>query len=38
MCIRDSDRLWGAALTLVIMVVSLNIIARLIASKFSVKK
>ena len=33
-----NDRLWGAALTLVIMVVSLNIIARLIASKFSVKK
>ncbi|AWB85135.1 phosphate ABC transporter permease PtsA [Corynebacterium liangguodongii] len=33
-----NDRLWGAAFTLVIMVVSLNLIARFIASKFSVKK
>ncbi len=33
-----NDRLWGAALTLVIMVVTLNLIARFIASKFSVKK
>lgn len=33
-----NDRLWGAALTLVILVVTLNLIARFIASKFSVKK
>lgn len=33
-----NDRLWGAALTLVIMVVTLNLVARFIASKFSVKK
>lgn len=33
-----NDRLWGAALTLVLMVVALNLVARFIASKFSVKK
>ncbi|GAB3086557.1 phosphate ABC transporter permease PstA [Corynebacterium aquatimens] len=33
-----SDRLWGAALTLVILVVVINLLARFIASKFSVKK
>lgn len=33
-----NDRLWGAALTLVLIVVALNLLARLIASKFSVKK
>ncbi|WP_082259704.1 phosphate ABC transporter permease PstA [Corynebacterium sp. Marseille-P4321] len=33
-----NDRLWGAALTLVILVVTLNLLARFIASKFSVKK
>ncbi|WP_394282261.1 phosphate ABC transporter permease PstA [Corynebacterium sp.] len=32
------DKLWGAALTLVILVVSINLIARFIAAKFSVKK
>ena len=32
------DRLWGAALTLVILVVVLNLLARFIAAKFSVKK
>lgn len=32
------DKLWGAALTLVILVVSINLIARIIAAKFSVKK
>ena len=32
------NRLWGAALTLVILVVVLNLLARFIASKFSVKK
>ncbi|WP_297851290.1 phosphate ABC transporter permease PstA [uncultured Corynebacterium sp.] len=32
------DRLWGAALTLVIIVVVLNLLARFIAAKFSVKK
>ncbi|SES27877.1 phosphate ABC transporter permease PstA [Corynebacterium cystitidis] len=32
------DKLWGAALTLVILVVSINLVARLIAAKFSVKK
>ncbi|WP_342318362.1 phosphate ABC transporter permease PstA [Corynebacterium mayonis] len=32
------DRLWGAALTLVILVIALNLLARLIASRFSVKK
>ncbi|WP_245945872.1 phosphate ABC transporter permease PstA [Corynebacterium senegalense] len=32
------DRLWGAALTLVILVITLNLLARLIASRFSVKK
>ena len=33
-----TDRLWGAALTLVLIVVALNLLARLIASKYSVKK
>ena len=33
-----NERLWGAALTLVILVVTLNLLARFIASKFSVKK
>ena len=33
-----NDRLWGAALTLVILVVTLNLVARFIAAKFSVKK
>nr|VDG64023.1 phosphate transport system permease [Streptococcus thermophilus] len=33
-----TDRLWGAALTLVLLVVALNLLARLIASKYSVKK
>ena len=33
-----NDRLWGAALTLVIIVVALNLLARFIASKYSVKK
>ena len=32
------NRLWGAALTLVIIVVVLNVLARFIAAKFSVKK
>ncbi|SDR71735.1 phosphate ABC transporter permease PstA [Corynebacterium timonense] len=32
------ERLWGAALTLVIIVVALNLLARLIAARFSVKK
>ena len=32
------DRLWGAALTLVILVVTLNLLARLVAARFSVKK
>ncbi|GAA1167245.1 Phosphate transport system permease protein PstA [Corynebacterium glaucum] len=34
----SNERLWGAALTLVILVVTLNLLARFIASKFSVKK
>lgn len=33
-----ADRLWGAALTLVVIVVVLNLLARLIANKYSVKK
>ncbi|OHQ55453.1 phosphate ABC transporter, permease protein PstA [Corynebacterium sp. HMSC070H05] len=33
-----NDRLWGAALTLVILVVTLNLLARFIAKRFSVKK
>ena len=33
-----ADRLWGSALTLLIIVVVLNALARLIAAKFSVKK
>lgn len=33
-----ADRLWGAALTLVVIVVVLNLLARLIAKKYSVKK
>ncbi|AWB82581.1 phosphate ABC transporter permease PtsA [Corynebacterium yudongzhengii] len=32
------DKLWGAAFTLVLMIAVLNIIARIIAEKFSVKK
>ncbi|WJY68720.1 phosphate ABC transporter permease PstA [Corynebacterium auris] len=32
------ERLWGAALTLVIIVVALNLLARVIAARFSVKK
>ncbi|WP_026196300.1 phosphate ABC transporter permease PstA [Corynebacterium lubricantis] len=32
------DKLWGAALTLVILVVAINLAARFIAAKFSVKK
>ncbi|GAB3945528.1 phosphate ABC transporter permease PstA [Corynebacterium tapiri] len=32
------DKLWGAALTLVLMIAILNILARVIAEKFSVKK
>ena len=36
MCIRD--RLWGAALTLVILVVALNLLARFVAKRYSVKK
>ena len=33
-----ADRLWGAALTLVVIVVVLNLLARAIAKKYSVKK
>ncbi|AKK11805.1 phosphate ABC transporter permease PstA [Corynebacterium uterequi] len=32
------DKLWGAALTLVLMIGVLNIVARIIANKYSVKK
>ena len=33
-----NERLWGAALTLVILVVTLNLLARFVAKRFSVKK
>ena len=33
-----NDRLWGAALTLVILVVTLNLLARFVAKRYSVKK
>lgn len=33
-----NDRLWGAALTLVILVVALNLLARFVAKRYSVKK
>ena len=33
-----AERLWGAALTLVVIVVVLNLLARAIAKKYSVKK
>ena len=33
-----NERLWGAALTLVILVVTLNLLARFVANRFSVKK
>ena len=32
------DKLWGAALTLVILIAVLNIAARIVSAKFSVKK
>lgn len=32
------DKMWGAALTLVLIIAAINIVARIISSKFSVKK